>query len=183
MRENYWWVRGYNMPPNKDTNLVDHDGWDLGAQTGEPLYAGPNGGTVVKVNDCAKCTPDKPSTLMWGYQLGDTSIYSDPGWGNGYGTYLIIGYSNDQLPQSTRTLLASKGYPGGAIFVMYAHMASRAVQNGPLTPGQQIGACGNTGNSEAAHLHLEIRAAPTAQFPGWPQIRKGVMDPVALFKR
>jgi murein DD-endopeptidase MepM/ murein hydrolase activator NlpD len=184
MHEKYWWVRGFNLAPNKDVNLVDHDGWDLGAATGEPIYTGPNGGLVVKVNDCAKCTPDRPSTLMQGYSLGDPSIFSDPGWGNGYGTYVIVRYTNDQLPASTRDLLASKGFGGGAIFVMYAHLSARAVGDGQtLAPGQQLGACGNTGNSEATHLHLEIRASKSPQFIHWAQIRSGVMDPVALFKR
>jgi hypothetical protein len=184
MKEKYWWVRGFNLAPNKDMSLVDHDGWDLGAATGEPIYGGPNGGLVVKVNDCAKCTPDRPSTLMQGYSLGDPSIFTDPGWGNGYGTYVIVRYTNDQLPASTRDLLASKGFGGGAIFVMYAHLSARAVGDGQtLVPGQQLGACGNTGNSEAAHLHLEIRASKSPQFIHWAQIRSGVMDPVALFKR
>ena len=52
-----------------------------------------------------------------------------------------------------------------------------------LTPSQQIGTCGNTGNSEATHLHLECRAAKSAQFIGWANIRSGVMDAVALYKR
>jgi len=184
MKEKYWWVRGFNMPPNKDISLVDHDGWDLGAANGEPMYAGPNGGLVVKSFQCTKCTPDRPSTLMQGFSLGDPSIFNDPGWGNGYGSYIIVRYSNDQLPKSTRDLLASKGFPGGAIFVMYAHLNSRMVEQGAvLTPGQQIGTCGNTGNSEAPHLHLEIRASKDANFKEWYSIRNGVMDPVGLFKR
>jgi len=27
MKDNYWWVRGFNEPPNMDQSLVDHDGW------------------------------------------------------------------------------------------------------------------------------------------------------------
>ena len=101
-----------------------------------------------------------------------------------YGNYVIVRYTNDQLPQSTRDLLTSKGFAGGAIFVMYAHLDKRLVQQGAiLTPGQQIGTCGNTGNSEAPHLHLEIRAAKDPNFVHWANIRSGVMDAVVLFKR
>ncbi len=184
MREHYWWVRGFNMPPNKDMTLVDHDGWDQGAATGEPIYAGPNGGTVVKSFQCVKCTPERPSTLMNGHRLGDPSIFSDPGWGNGYGHYMIVRYTNDQLPQSTRDLLTARGFGGGAIFVMYAHLHTRLAQEGQtLAPGQQFATCGNTGNSEAAHLHLEIRASREPNFVHWANIRSGLLDPVALFRR
>jgi murein DD-endopeptidase MepM/ murein hydrolase activator NlpD len=184
MKDNYWWVRGFNIAPNKDQTLPDHDGWDFGAANGEPIYAGPNGGLVVKSFQCTKCTADRPSTLMQGYSLGDSRIFTDEGWGGGYGNYVIVRYTNDQLPQSTRDLLATKGFAGGAIFVMYAHLDKRLVQQGAtLTPGQQIGTCGNTGNSEAPHLHLEIRAAKDPNFVHWANIRNGVMDAVALFKR
>lgn len=184
MKEKYWWVRGYNMPPNQDSGLDTHDGWDFGAANGEPMLAGPNGGLVVKSFQCQKCTADRPSTLMQGFSLGDSRIYTDEGWGNGYGNYIIVRYTNQQLPQSTRDLLAGRGFAGGAIFVMYGHLANRLVEQGAtLTAGQQIGACGNTGNSEAPHLHLEIRASKDANFSQWYNIRSGVMDPVALFKR
>lgn len=184
MQDKYWWVRGYNMPPNLDAGLPQHDGWDLGAANAEPVYAGPNGGLVVKSFECPKCTLEKPSTLLNGFRLGDPTIFSDTGWGNGYGSYIIVRYTNEQLPASTRDLLTSKGFAGGAIFVMYAHLHTRAVENNQvLAPGQQIGTCGNTGNSEAPHVHLEIRIARDAQFIGWANIRSGVTDPVALFKR
>jgi hypothetical protein len=185
MKDNYWWVRGFNEPPNMDQSLVAHDGWDLGAATGEPIYCGPNGGLVVKTNICAKCTPDKPNAASSGFDIGDPAIVNDPGWGYGYGTYVIVWYTSAQLPPSTRTLLASRGFGDSAsVGVMYAHLAQKIVNDGQvLTPGQQIGMCGNTGNSEATHLHLESRASKSSQFIGWANIRSGVMDDVALFKR
>lgn len=184
MKEAYWWVRGWNIAPDRDPGLPDHDGWDLGAKTGEPLYAGPHGGLVVKSFQCAKCTADRPNTLSQGFSLGDARIFSDPGWGFGYGNYIIVRYTNDALPQSTRDLLTSKNFGGGAIFVMYAHLEKRMAEAGQnLAPGQQFATCGNTGNSEATHLHLEIRASKAPNFSAWASIRSGVMDPVALFKR
>lgn len=185
MKDNYWWVRGFNEPPNMDQSLVDHDGWDLGAATGEPIYCGPYGGTVAKTNVCAKCTPDKPNAAASGYQIGDPAIVNDPGWGYGYGTYVIVWYTNAQLPASTRSLLAARGFgDSAAVGVMYAHLSQKIVNDGQvLAPNQQIGMCGNTGNSEATHLHLESRASKSPQFIGWANIRSGVMDDIALFKR
>lgn len=184
MKTNYWWVRGYNMPPMNDASLPDHDGWDLGAATGEPILAGPNGGSVVRSVQCTKCTPDRPSTLMQGFSLGDPRIFADPGWGNGYGNFVIMRYTNDVLPASTRTALAGRGLGGAALFVMYAHLSQRFVEAGmTVTAGQPIGANGNTGNSEAPHLHLEVRAAMNPTFTSWASIRSGVMDAVILFSR
>lgn len=184
LRENYWWVRGFNFPPYVDPSSVQHDGWDLGAPTGEPICGGPNGGLVVQSFQCAKCTPERPSTLMNGYSLGDARIFSDEGWGFGYGNFIIVRYLHDQLPNSTRDALAERGFPGGHLFVMYAHLERRLAEAGTtLTPGQQIATCGNTGNSEAAHLHLEVRASQDPQFTRWALIRSGVLDPVVLFKR
>lgn len=184
MGDNCWWVRGYNLAPHKDPGLVDHDGWDLGAATGEPIYSGPNGGTVVRVFDCSKCTPDKPSTLSQGLKLGASSVFSDPGWGYGYGNFVIVRYTHSQLPISTRDLLTTRGFPGGCLFVMYAHLNKRHVSDNQVLGGSTlIGACGNTGNSEATHLHLEVRASKTDSFTSWAGLRGGVMDPVALFKR
>jgi murein DD-endopeptidase MepM/ murein hydrolase activator NlpD len=67
---------------------------------------------------------------------------------------------------------------------MYAHLQRRLVEeNVVVGPGQQIGTCGNTGNSEATHIHLEMRASASPNFTGWFNVRSGVMDAVALFKR
>lgn len=186
MGANRWWVRGWNMPPRLDPNAVggQHDGWDHGAPDGDPVLCGPAGGLVVKINDCTRCTPAAPSTVMQGLGLANPSVFQDPAWGFGYGTFVIVGYSNDKLPNSTRSLLAQRGYPGGALFVMYAHLKNRAVAEGQaLTANQPVGGCGNTGNSEATHLHLEVRASQTFQFTSWANIRPGVMDPIVLFRR
>lgn len=184
MKDNYWWVRGFNIPPNYDASTYEHDGWDLATQTGEPIYSGPQGGLVVQSFQCSKCTPERPSTLMNGFKLGDTSIFSDAGWGFGYGNFIIVRYLQDQLPNSTRDALAERGFPGGHLFVMHAHLERRLAEEGTtLTPNQQIATCGNTGNSEATHLHLEVRASQNPEFSRWALIRSGVMDPVVLFKR
>lgn len=179
--KNCWWVRGFNV--NQNPGEPEHLGWDFGAQTGEPILAGPNGGTVTQVLLCRKCTPDRPSTLMHGFSLGDTSIFNDEGWGFGYGTYVIVRYDNHLLPASTRERLAGRGLGGAHIFALYGHLQTASVMSGQsVTGGQQIGTCGNTGNSQATHLHLEIRAG-TNLTPQWWQIRNGLLDPGVLFLR
>jgi hypothetical protein len=177
----YGWVRGFNV--NQNPGEPEHLGWDFGADTGEPMLAAPNGGTVTRVLLCRKCTPDKPSTLMHGFSLGDTSIFSDEGWGFGYGTFVIVRYDNHLLPASTRDRLTARGLSGAALFALYGHLAAATVMTGQtVTGGQQIGTCGNTGNSQAPHLHLEVRAStnPNAQ---WGNIRNGLLDPGVLFLR
>ncbi|GAB4516998.1 MAG: hypothetical protein OHK0046_23180 [Anaerolineae bacterium] len=179
-----WWVRDYNRQPLFDPNTWEHAGWDYGAKEGELIRCGPLGGTVVKVVDCTKCTPDKPSTVSQGLGLNDSSVFTDEGWGDGYGTYVIVRYTNDQLPDSTKTSISTMGYPGGSVFVLYGHLRDRKVIEGQtLEPHQVIGSCGNTGNSEAPHLHLEVRVSPTDQWNNWYFIRGGLTSPVILFKR
>ncbi len=179
--KNRWWVRGFNI--NQNPGEPEHLGWDFGAQTGEPILAGPNGGTVTQVSICRKCTPDRPSTLMHGLSLSDPSIFNDEGWGFGYGTYVIVRYDNHLLPASTRERLVRRGLGSAHLFVLYGHLHSASVSSGQTaTGGQPIGTCGNTGNSQATHLHLEIRAGTTLT-PQWWQIRNGLLDPGVLFLR
>lgn len=174
----YWWVRGFTGPqPN-------HPGWDLGAVQGEPILAGPSGGRVITSFQASKATLSKPSVLDHGIALGSSSIFSDPGWGYGFGHYLVVRYLNEQLPASTQAELESIGRAGWHVFCMYAHLHTRSVEaNVDLTPGQQIGTCGTTGNSEAPHLHLEIRIHRDANETSFGRMLTGLKDPVLLFNK
>ena len=175
---NYWWVRGFVGP------LPDHTGWDLGAQTGEPVLAGPEGGSVIISFGATKATPAKPSILDHGWQLGDPRVFSDPGWGFGYGHYVVVRYLNDTLPPYTRAELAARGMPGAAVYVMYAHLHTRSVFQGqPIAADQPIGTCGNTGNSQAPHLHLEVRVSTNPSETSWARLGSGLIDPGILFNR
>ena len=99
----------------------------------------------------------------------------------GYGHYVIVGYENSKLPESTKQYLANNGKAGWHIFVMYAHLQDMLVQKGAtVTPNQQIATMGNSGNSQATHLHLEIRAAQTMAITGWAGIVNGLMSPSGL---
>jgi len=60
-------------------------------------------------------------------------------WGGGYGNMTIIDH-------------------GGGFSTLYAHQSRMYVHQGQVVHrGQQIGACGATGNATGAHLHFEIR--------------------------
>jgi uncharacterized protein YraI len=174
----YWWVRGFSGPqPN-------HPGWDLGAIQGEPVLGGPRGGTVIVSFQAVKATPDKPRTLDHGLSLGDARVFSDAGWGFGYGHYVIVRYPHEALPEVTQQALAARGLPGAHLAVMYAHLHQREVEAGvQLQPGQAIGQCGTTGNSEAPHVHLEVRATQDASETRWARMARGLIEPDVLFNR
>lgn len=174
---NYWWVRGYVGP------LPAHNGWDLGAATGEPVLAGPHGGTVIISFGATRATPAKPSITDHGWRLGDPRVFSDPGWGFGYGHYVVVRYLHHQLPAHTQTALAERGMPDAAVYVMYAHLHSRAVFQGQeVVRGAVIGACGNTGNSQAPHVHLEVRASTNPSETSWARLGRGLVPPEILFQ-
>lgn len=178
-----WWVRDFNPKPIDSRLGVEHWGWDFGGDVGSPILAGPMGGTVTFVNRCQRCTPSAPNTLAQGLGLSNPNVLSDPAWGFGYGTYVIVRYDHELLPQSTQNRLAARNLTGAHIFVMYAHLVDYSVQVGQaLTPNQQIGGCGNTGNSEAPHLHLEVRAGRN-KTDAWSALFTNLLDPAVLFRR
>jgi murein DD-endopeptidase MepM/ murein hydrolase activator NlpD len=184
MRDHSWWVRGFNAPavlPNE----FEHLGWDLGADTGQAIFAGAQGGQVMLAFGCRACQPGRPNGLSQGLGINDPRILNSEDWGFGYGNYVIVRYAHEVLPVSTQQAIARRGLAGGAIYVIYAHLETLRVQTGQrLMGGQLIGTCGNTGNSEATHLHLELRVARAGtQFTRWAQLRPGLMDPVVLFQR
>ena len=174
----YWWVRGFSGPqPN-------HPGWDLGAIQGEPVLAGPRGGLVIVSFQAVKATPDGPRTLDHGLSLGDARVFSDAGWGFGYGHYIIVRYDHALLPEITQQTLAARNMPGAHLAVMYAHLHQRDVEAGALLQaGQPIGQCGTTGNSEAPHVHLEVRATQDANEMRWARMARGLIEPEVLFNR
>jgi murein DD-endopeptidase MepM/ murein hydrolase activator NlpD len=179
--KNYWWVRGFNV--NQNPGESEHLGWDFGAAVGEPILAGPYGGVVVRTLVCTKCTADKPSSYQQGFRIGDAAVFNDEGWGFGYGNFVIVRYDNELLPQSTRDRLNARGLGGAHLFALYGHLASFRVAVGQtLAPEAVIGGCGNTGNSEAPHLHLEVRAGRNPN-DNWSLLRSNLLDPGVLFLR
>jgi peptidase M23-like protein len=173
--KNRWWVRGFT-----GVNPSDHWGWDFGATTGEPIFCGPKGGFVTASMECTKCAGGK-SFKNFGIELSNPTALGDSAWNFGYGHYVIVRYTNDVLPESSKQMLAQRGLPGAHLFAMYAHLDSRAVNTGvTLGANALVGTCGDTGNSEATHLHLEVRAS-TNPNDAWANMKKNLLDPVILF--
>lgn len=177
------WIRGWDID-GSIWNTGVHHGWDHAGKKGAPILAGPEGGVVFQKMLCAKCTSQGFSTLERGLSLYDSRVYSDQGWNFGYGHYIIVGYENSQLPESTQEYLASEGRAGQHIFVMYAHCQDLLVEAGQdLAPNQQIATLGNSGNSSGAHLHLEVRISETMNPRAWYAIKGGLRSPGILFLR
>ncbi|GAA0411377.1 M23 family metallopeptidase [Streptomyces luteireticuli] len=67
----------------------------------------------------------------------------EAGWGGAYGNNIVIQHNDGTYTQ-------------------YGHLSSISVAVGQaVTPGQQIGLSGSTGNVTGPHLHFEARTAPT----------------------
>lgn len=175
------WSRDFD--PTGSYLNVPHDGWDKSGSIGAPILSGPKGGLVVQTALCQFCGPQGFSVEQKGIQVGSSQVFV-PGWNFGYGHFVIVRYTNDLLPESTRNQLAQIGREGEHLFVMHAHLHNIMVTNGQvLRPNQQIGTMGNSGNSTGAHLHLEVRASESATFSNWAAIRSGLLSPGILFLR
>lgn len=96
-----------------------HKGTDIGAPAGTPIYAAASG----------------------------TVIYSEYGYGGGYGNHIIISHGN-------------------GITTLYGHCTTLIASEGEyVSQGQLIATVGSTGASTGNHLHLEIRVDGVAQDP------------------
>lgn len=174
------WIRDYDPA---GAWMARHDGWDQAGDTGAPIYAGPKGGFVVQQAVCANCGTQGFSVVDKGLQVGSAAALM-PGWNFGYGHYVIVRYSNDLLPNSTRRRLSEIGRDGQHLFVIYAHLHSMDVLTGQtLQPNQRVGTMGNSGNSSGTHLHLEVRAGSDAAETRWAMLRSGLLNPSILFLR
>ncbi|TGA89926.1 M23 family metallopeptidase, partial [Streptomyces palmae] len=73
--------------------------------------------------------------------IGSGEVVS-AGWGGAYGNQVVIRHADGKYSQ-------------------YAHLSSLSVSAGQtVTPGQQLGLSGATGNAFGAHLHFEVRTGP-----------------------
>ena len=177
------WVRDFAYPTADRLPWV-HWGWDHSEAKGAPILAGPKGGKVIAAAFCQRCGTQGSSAPEKGFSLSDQRVLGDQGWNFGYGHYIIVRYTNDLLPESTRAELAERGFDGAHIFVMHAHLQDMLVKAGDdLQPNQQIATMGNSGNSEGPHLHLEIRAHASADETRWAVMKQGLMTPQVLFLR
>jgi len=72
---------------------------------------------------------------------GNTQCYSENHASNGYGNYIVLKHAS----------------ASGTLYTLYAHLSSLSVAaSATVTEGQQIGAVGQTGCADGAHLHFSI---------------------------
>jgi murein DD-endopeptidase MepM/ murein hydrolase activator NlpD len=153
---------------------TNHQGLDFGASPGmEVRVAMP--ATVERAHACTKCTPDKPN-IVPASDAERNQIFSDPGWGFGYGNHIILRHEFKDVPRSMQDhILRNGGNSSQRVYVLYAHLSRMDVHvNDKMAAGAVIGATGHTGNSTAPHLHLEVAFGNT-----WGSSRK--VHPSALF--
>ncbi len=178
------WQRDFNLDESLTNILAIHWGWDFSAPEGMPIYGGPNGGYVVQADFCTRCGQAGVSVTTQGIAVGSSAVLNDPGWNFGYGHKVIVRYLNNMLPPTTRDRLAKRGLAGAHLFVAYAHLKQMNVRAGQnLQPNQQIGTCGNSGNSSGPHLHLEVRAGLNPNETQWFRLIANLMSPEILFLR
>ncbi len=68
--------------------------------------------------------------------------------------------------------------------MIYAHLSAITVQVGQqISAFQQVGVIGNTGNSSATYVHVEVRASLDANTTDWAALRPNEFDPEILFRR
>lgn len=174
------WIRDYD---ETGEFITKHFGWDHAGAVGAPILGGPNGGYVVESKFCTNCGISGSSVQDKGLMLNAPAVFTPP-WNFGYGHYVIVRYTNDQLPESTRIKLNQSRHSGAHLFVMYAHLHQRLVEAGQeLQPNQTVGTLGNSGNSSGPHLHLEVRIGNDADETVWARLRSGLTNPKILFLR
>ncbi len=149
---------------NDPVNYGDgrHKGVDyVSPASGAPIVASGDG-VVFSSERCGVCTPDRPNWTAHGITIAAATaqgLFSKPSqWNYGFGNLVIVRYEFNALPVRARTALSARGYQNGYAYVFYAHLQDIFVNAGArVTAGQQIGTLGNSGNSTAPHLHLEVR--------------------------
>lgn len=177
-----WWSRDFDLN-GKRVGAVHH-GWDHAGDKGFKIMSGPKGGTVVRKEFCQLCGSQGLSAVQdRGFAVSDSRVLGSSGWNHGYGHFIIMRYDHDILPATTQAELTKRGFSGAHLFVMYAHLQDMLVEAGDtFSTKKQIGTLGNSGNSQGAHLHLEVRAS-TDKNAEWRRIIGGLMTPGVLFLR
>lgn len=141
-----------------------HKGVDYIGPVGLPIRAGATG-IVHKRYLCSVCTPDRPNFNSHNLSEAErtTAFNNLTPWTWGFGNLVIVRYAWADLPVKARNTLSSIGATNWYAYVYYAHLNEVYVKDGDqVFAGTQLGTMGNTGNSTASHLHLEIRAAASA---------------------
>jgi murein DD-endopeptidase MepM/ murein hydrolase activator NlpD len=115
----------------------------------------------------------------WVRPIGKWNLTSGYGsrWGRLHAGLDLAAPIGTPLKAMTSGTVVNTSYSGGrgnmleiqhwdGTVVVYAHMSRIDVRAGQaLTPGQVVGAVGNTGASRGPHLHLEVHSTPNKYSP------------------
>ena len=155
-----------------------HKGVDYIAEEGAPVVAG-GVGQVAKAYPCDNCHGKSF------FQLGLTQAEKDrafidlsAGFVYGFGNLIVVRYAWDDLPEGARRAMVASDFQNHYAFVYHAHLTDdlRVREGDSVEAGTLLGFVGNTGNSTAPHLHLEVRCLAKANptpFSG----AKNLIDP------
>ncbi len=160
-----------------------HNGVDY-VQCANQIVTAGGVGEVYKVFRCAKCQ----GTSFDGLGLNDQQrreASNNMDYVFGFGNLVIVRYAWADLPESTRQAMTEKGFGGYYAFAYYAHLTDdvRVVEGQAVSRGTSIGYVGNTGNSTAAHLHLEVRCyASRSPYPLEGSVDRVLLNPVRMFE-
>jgi murein DD-endopeptidase MepM/ murein hydrolase activator NlpD len=159
-----------------------HKGVDYvsnGRVTGLPIFAGGNG-LVTLANLCTPCSAALPNFNAHGLsQAQRNAAFNDPVWNYGFGHLVVVRYSWKDISVTGREAMRQAGCEGWNAYVFYAHLHQIFVSRGQsVRDGVQIGTMGDTGNSTAPHLHLEIRCSRDTN--GATNYRR--IDPLRMFR-
>ncbi len=161
-------------PPLRGANWLDADSCcDLGAHRGAlNALSGRMWGAERYAIDYVQLAPDRTIAN------GDvTKVESYPYFGadiHAVADGAVVGVVDglpEQIPTKTPTGLPLEQYGGNHIvqdigdgnYAFYAHLKTGSVKvevGDQLTTGQVIGSLGNTGNSDAPHLHFHVMSTP-----------------------
>lgn len=107
--------------------------------------------------------------LHKGTDISGSGVYGKPIVASNAGK-VIVAFTNDSPGYSYGKYVMIDH--GGGIVTLYGHQSKLAVKAGDIvTQGQTIGYVGNTGDSQGAHLHFEIR------------VNGNVIDPMTKFTK
>ncbi len=145
-----------------------HKGVDYVSKAGVSgllIRAPGNGTTYSKRFVCDACTRERPNFLSQGLtQAQQTAAFSnEKPWVYGFGNMLVLRIAYADLPTRARAEMDRNGQRGWFAYVLYAHLDEILIEpNMPVSAGMPIARMGNTGNSTAPHLHLEIQLSQNA---------------------
>ncbi|MBB2947466.1 hypothetical protein FB565_007237 [Actinoplanes lutulentus] len=114
---------------------------------GQPVYA-PSEGTVVRVHDSARDHRSRNSWAAYFYLIAEGMVRE---------------FGGPKLLLGNHVILDT----GDGIHAVLAHLkiGSISVKVGQeVTAGQEIGQCGNSGNSSEPHLHFQLMDSPRPMF-------------------